>query len=127
MGYPARTLHGVYRPLNFVLPSNSLPLALVPAAAAAIKAAINSAKKGGAPGSRVPVLPSQASPRAMTALARRPGMSGAYYRRTGVGDVSTTVSGFTDWIKNNPGLAGAAAIAAVFLLGMGGRRATKWR
>ena len=106
-----RDLQGGYRPLNFVLPSNSLS------------------------GAYGPTLPAQASPTAAAAILRAManraqrgksavrGMSGGYYRRrAGMGDVSSTLDELKTWVTNNPALAGGIAIAGVLLLGMRGRR-----
>lgn len=108
-----RTLRGTYSPLNFPLPSNSLPM--LPAAVAAVKAAANiSAKQGGsgmagAYGPPARVWPGAYSRRGMAVL------SGA----SGMGD---TMSDVTGWLSKNPGTAAVIAIGAVLLLGMGGRR-----
>ena len=92
-----RSMQGVYSPLNFPLPSNSLPM--LPAAIAAVKAAANlSVKSNGG----------------------RPGMAGAYSRRRqGMGQAAFDPMG---WVKENPLLTAGIAIGAVMLLGMGGRR-----
>lgn len=122
-----RGMRGVYGEVNFPLPSNSLP-----AAAAAVKAAANLVVASGrvtSPGmagaygpparqwpgaySRraMPVLPAQASSRARAALSGQFGLG------------QSSVSGITDWLKNNPGTAIAVGLAAVLLLGVAkGRR-----
>jgi hypothetical protein len=117
MAYRRTTMRGQYSPLNFPLPSNSLsPQSLVPAAAAAVKAAANlSVKKNGNAGMAGAYAPP----------AQR--WPGAYSRRgmavmSGMGQ--ETGAGFTDWIKNNPLMSAGIAIGAVLLLGMGGKR---WR
>ena len=113
--YRKRRLAGTYGAYDFPLPSNSLA-AMVPAAAAAVKAAANLAVKtngrgmAGAWGPQAASWPGAYSRRSM------PTLSGA---RAGMGFATSDV---TDWLKNNPGTAAAIAIGAVLLLGMGRRR-----
>lgn len=100
------TLRGLYQAGNFVLPTDSLSPA--PALAAVCPAA-----KG-----------------AMVKAISRRTLAGAFvpavwntppYRT--LGDFTSSVSGMTDWVKNNPGVAAAIGLAAaVLLLGMGGGR-----
>lgn len=100
---PARTgVGGVFKPLDFVIPTDSY-MALArraPAAAAAIVMA----------------------PRTMSGYTRR-GMSGGY---RGMGDASSTASGILDSImsfaKDNPLMAGGLVLGAVLLTRGGGRR-----
>ena len=112
--YRNRSMRGVYRPLNFPLPSNSLPAqALMPAAVSAIKAAANLLVKGNGGNGMAGAYGPQAK--------RWPG---AYSRGAGMGVVASPggTAGAIDWIKNNPGMAAGIAIGAVLLLGMGGKR-----
>jgi len=111
-----RTMRGVYSPLNYPLPSNSLPL--LPAAVAAVKAAAKIAvaqNGGGMAGAYGPAArrwPGAYSRRGMATL------SGAT-ARPGMGATFDPMS----WIKENPGMAAGVGIAAaVLLFGMGGRR-----
>ena len=114
--YRRRDLRGGYRPLNFVLPTNSLsgaygptlPAQVSPSAVAAmVRAMANAAQRGRS---------AYPSPRAYS------GMSGGYYRRAGMGDVSSSLDDLKNWVTNNPALAGGIAIAGGLLLGMRGRR-----
>ena len=112
-----RNLRGVYSGLNFPLPSNSLPM--LPAVVAVVKAAANLAVKqngggrngmAGAYGPQARRWPGAYSRRGMATL------SGA---RRGMG---AGMSDFTDWIKNNPLMAGGIGVGAVLRLNMGSRR-----
>ena len=100
-----RSLQGVYRPLNFPLPSNSLPAqALIPAAVSAIKAAANLSVNG--KGGRSGMAGAYGPP------AKR--WPGAYPGRSGMGAVSDV----TGWIDNNKALAAGLAIGAWLLFGI---------
>lgn len=112
MAYRRTTLRGQYSRLNFPLPSNSLsPQSLVPAAAAAVKAAANLSVKNGN-GKGQPGMSGAYGPQAQ----RWPG---AYSRRPGMGQATFDPM---SWVKENPLMAAGIAIGAVLLLGMGGRR-----
>ena len=99
-----RSMAGVYRGIDYSLPSNSLTaMPNVAAAVAVVKAVANAAQRG-----------------RLTSPGR--GMAGSYYRRAGMGDVSSSLDDLKGWVTANPALAGGIAIAGVVLLGMGGRR-----
>ena len=120
-----RSMAGAYSQLDYPLPSNSLTAMPNAAAAVAVVKAVANAAQRGMSGAYGPTLPAQASPTAVAAVLRaraRQGMSGGYYRRAGMGDVSSSLDDLKTWVTDNPALAGGIAIAAVMLLGVGRRR-----
>ena len=102
-----RSLRGAYRDVRYPLPSDSLTVAAIPAVVSAVKASAKAGMAGayGPPAQRWP-----------GAYSRRPGMAGM-----GTAAPTTPTPAWLEWITNNPGLAAAAAVGAVLLLGKGGR------